>query len=69
MKKNIVLIGGSHGIGLAIARELHQHHSVCVLSRTLRDLETLQVKHLPYDVQNRVPDRSSGWTAACHPLT
>ncbi|WP_372945117.1 SDR family NAD(P)-dependent oxidoreductase [Muriicola sp.] len=50
MKKNIVLIGGSHGIGLELVRLLHETHNVYVASRTADDLESLNVTHLPFDV-------------------
>lgn len=56
MKKNIVLIGGSQGIGLAIAKQLYQSYSLFILSRSREGLEGLQLKHLPFDVQKDVPD-------------
>ncbi len=51
MKKNILLIGGSYGIGNAIARQLHNSHHIYVASRTGDGLEDLQVEHIPFDVQ------------------
>lgn len=56
MKKNIVLIGGSRGIGLAIAKQLYQRYSLFILSRSREGLEGLQLKHLPFDVQKDDPD-------------
>ena len=50
MKKNILLIGGSHGIGFSIASQLHQNHNIFVASRTDEGLENLNVTHLPFDV-------------------
>ena len=50
MKKNILLIGGSHGIGFSMASQLHQNHNIFVASRTDEGLENLNVTHLPFDV-------------------
>ncbi len=49
MKKNIVLIGGSHGIGLAMAKELQNNHNVFVASRTKEEIEDLDITHIPFD--------------------
>ena len=43
MKKNILLIGGSHGIGFSIAQELQKEHVVFIASRTNENLEQLNV--------------------------
>ena len=48
--KNILLIGGSQGIGLAIAKELENKNNVYVASRTSENLEKLNVTHIPFDV-------------------
>lgn len=50
MKKNILLIGGSHGIGLAVAQMLAEDHNVIIVSRTSSNLEHLDVTHLEFDV-------------------
>jgi NAD(P)-dependent dehydrogenase (short-subunit alcohol dehydrogenase family) len=50
MKKNIVLIGGSHGIGLESAKILAEDHNVFIASRTSEQLANLNVKHLEFDV-------------------
>lgn len=47
--KNILLIGGSHGIGLALAKELENENSVFVASRTNENLAGLKVTHIPFD--------------------
>ena len=47
--KNILLIGGSYGIGLAIAKELAAGNSVYVASRTNEELSGLNVTHIPFD--------------------
>lgn len=48
--KNILLIGGSHGIGLSMAKQLTQDHNVFIASRTNEDLGSLNVTHIPFDV-------------------
>ncbi len=50
MKKNIVLIGGSKGIGLATAKILSYDHNVYVFSRTMAELENLNIIHQKFDV-------------------
>lgn len=47
--KNIVLIGGSHGIGLSIAKQLCQDHDVYVASRSNNRLEHLNLSHIFFD--------------------
>lgn len=50
MKKNILLIGGSHGIGFSMASQLHHDHNVFVASRTNEGLESLHCTHISFDV-------------------
>lgn len=50
MKKNILLIGGSHGIGLAVAEMLVKDHNVIIASRTSTNLENLDVIYHKFDV-------------------
>ena len=47
--KNILLIGGSHGIGFALAKSLATDHKVFIASRTNEQLHELQVQHIPFD--------------------
>jgi NAD(P)-dependent dehydrogenase (short-subunit alcohol dehydrogenase family) len=47
--KNILLIGGSYGIGLAIAKELQYGNTVFVASRTNEHISDLNVTHIPFD--------------------
>ncbi|QIE60817.1 SDR family oxidoreductase [Rasiella rasia] len=47
--KNILLIGGSYGIGLEIATQLYKDHNVTVASRTVGNLPK-GVRHIPFDV-------------------
>ncbi len=49
MKKNILLIGGSHGIGNSIAHELNNTHTIYVASRTQDGLEDLEINYIPFD--------------------
>jgi len=48
--KNILLIGGSYGIGLAIIKELENKNNVFVASRTAEAIDHLNVTHIPFDV-------------------
>ncbi|WPY99964.1 SDR family oxidoreductase [Christiangramia sp. OXR-203] len=50
MKKNIVIIGGSTGIGNEISEMLKADHEVYALSRSKGDLDTDHVKHFEFDV-------------------
>jgi len=50
MKKNILMIGGSKGIGLAIAKQLSQEHTLYIASRDLGNLDEIRVHHIPFDV-------------------
>ncbi len=50
MRKNILLIGGSHGIGFEIALKLYSEHNIYIASRTSENLGNLEVTHIPYDV-------------------
>lgn len=56
--KNILLIGGSYGIGLAIAKELEKDNTVFVASRTAESLGNLKVTHLPFDAHTDTLDVS-----------
>jgi len=47
--KNILLIGGSYGIGLAIAKELQPDNKVYIASRTYEGLADMSVTHIPFD--------------------
>ncbi|NKI32071.1 SDR family NAD(P)-dependent oxidoreductase [Croceivirga thetidis] len=49
MSKNILLIGGSHGIGFEIAKNLHENHTVYVASRTNEKLGNLDVNYISFD--------------------
>lgn len=56
--KNILLIGGSYGIGLAIAKELQYENKVYIASRTNENLTDLHITHIPFDALNDTLDTS-----------
>ena len=56
--KNILLIGGSYGIGLAIAKELAGANTVYIASRTAEGLENLNVTHIPFNASTDSLDTS-----------
>ena len=56
--KNILLIGGSYGIGLALAKELQDNNNVFIASRTNENLDELNVKHIHFDASTDTLDRS-----------
>jgi NAD(P)-dependent dehydrogenase (short-subunit alcohol dehydrogenase family) len=49
MSKNILLIGGSHGIGNAIVQQMHEGNRIFVASRENENLPE-GVTHIPFDV-------------------
>lgn len=49
MKKNILLIGGSYGIGLEIANQLKESHSIHIASRSNEDIPE-GISHYKFDV-------------------
>lgn len=56
--KNILLIGGSYGIGLAIAKELQYENKVFVASRTKEEIAEMHVTHIPFDATTDTLDTS-----------
>lgn len=56
--KNILLIGGSYGIGYAIAKELQFECKVFVASRTFENNDDLNVTHIPFDASTDILDTS-----------
>ena len=56
--KNILLIGGSYGIGLAIAKELVNANTIYIASRTAEGLENLNVTHIPFNASTDSLDSS-----------
>jgi NAD(P)-dependent dehydrogenase (short-subunit alcohol dehydrogenase family) len=56
--KNILLIGGSYGIGLAIAKELQYENKVFVASRTNAEIAEMHVSHIQFDATTDTLDTS-----------
>lgn len=56
--KNILLIGGSYGIGNAIAKALQNEAHVYIASRTNANLTDLNITHIPFDATNDSLDMS-----------
>ena len=47
--KNILIIGGSYGIGYALAKELAVNNTVFIASRTFENLDNVNAAHIPFD--------------------
>lgn len=58
MSKNILLIGGSHGIGNAVVHLLHEDHKLFVASRENENLPA-SVTHIPFDATSDSLDTSA----------
>ena len=56
--KNILLIGGSYGIGYAIAKELQFECKVYIASRTFENSDELNVVHISFDASKDILDTS-----------
>jgi 3-oxoacyl-[acyl-carrier protein] reductase len=67
MKKNILLIGGSHGIGFEMAKTLMEENTVYIASRTNEEIENLGANHISFDAktdlldQNQLPEEIHGF--------
>ena len=67
MKKNILIIGGSSGVGLALVKLLCEENNVIVASRTNETISDLPISYLPFDVDkddldiNKIPDQLNGF--------
>lgn len=65
--KNILLIGGSHGIGLTISKQLQENHNLFVFSRTNESLEHSNIQHFQFDVTtdeldvSKLPEKLDGF--------
>ena len=66
MKKNILIVGGSKGIGLETVNLLENKHNLFVLSRSKENLEGKNITHFTFDVLEDdiaaldLPDRLDG---------
>ena len=56
--KNILLIGGSYGIGLAIAKELQFENNVYIASRSNENLADVKATHIAFDATTDTFDTS-----------
>ena len=67
MEKNILLIGGSYGIGLEMAKKLSKENRVFVASRSNEELSNIDVTHIPFDVlsedisEKSIPEKLDGF--------
>ena len=67
MKKNILIVGGSSGIGLELVRILEGRHQVTAASRHPGPLESMDVSYFPLDVTGEgldlagVPEKLDGF--------
>lgn len=52
MRKNILFIGGSTGIGFETIKQIHNQHNVYVASRNNDNFNDLNVNYIKYDVLN-----------------
>lgn len=59
MKKNILIIGGSSGVGLELVKLICEENNVYVASRTNDSIGELPITHIPFDVENDDLDNSS----------
>ncbi|SDQ80597.1 SDR family NAD(P)-dependent oxidoreductase [Flagellimonas zhangzhouensis] len=67
MKKKILLIGGSYGIGLEMAKKLSKDHHVFVASRSSELLSNPNITHIPFDAlkedisEKVIPEKLDGF--------
>ncbi len=59
MKKNLLLIGGSHGIGLSLAKQLQNDHTLYIASRTNDHLDDVNAVYIKFDATSDEIDTSS----------
>ena len=56
--KNILLIGGSYGIGFAIAKEMQDENNIFIACRTNENISELKVTYIPFDASTDTLDIS-----------
>ena len=52
MRKNILIVGGSSGIGLSLVKQLQSDHNLIVANRSNEALNGLSVEFISYDAEN-----------------
>lgn len=57
--KNILLVGGSYGIGLAIAKELQDENKIFIASRTYENILHRNATYIPFDALTDTLDTST----------
>ena len=51
MKKNILILGGTSGIGLALVKQLEADNHLILASRSNESLSGMNLTHIPFDVE------------------
>lgn len=65
--KNILLIGGSHGIGASIVSKMKENNTLYVASRTNENLEHSNIIHIPFNAtkddldESQLPEKIDGF--------
>ncbi len=58
MRKNILFIGGTHGIGNAMVTQMYESHNIYIAARTNEGLETIDATYIPFDATTDTLDTS-----------
>ena len=51
MKKNILILGGTSGIGLALVKQLEADNHLILASRSNESLSGMNLTYIPFDVE------------------